>query len=112
VSGLLDVAKQLELNVVGVSFHVGSGCSDPSVFERAIAAARSVFDIATNFGFTFCLLDIGGGFPGSSGTSINKVCFLREILKCRVAVVIMTVITTTILLILLLSLFLGVAKCV
>ncbi|KAF4519794.1 hypothetical protein B566_EDAN009046 [Ephemera danica] len=70
---LLTVARDLELNVVGVSFHVGSGCSDPPVFSRAIAASRSLFDTAKALGFDFDLLDIGGGFPGNVGTSIDEI---------------------------------------
>jgi ornithine decarboxylase len=32
---LLKVAKELDLNVIGVSFHVGSGCGDPSAYATA-----------------------------------------------------------------------------
>eukprot|EP00959_Pyramimonas_sp_CCMP1952_P386964 8109691-Pyramimonas_sp.AAC.1 len=49
----------------GVSFHVGSGATDPKAFSRAIAAARSAFDIAASLGLPpMKLLDIGGGFSG------------------------------------------------
>lgn len=72
-TALLALARALELDVVGVSFHVGSGCSDPPVFSRAIAAARSLFDTAKTMGFDLSLLDIGGGFPGNTGTSIDQV---------------------------------------
>jgi ornithine decarboxylase len=58
---------------VGVSFHVGSGCGDPPAFHRAIASARMVFDVGTSLGYNFHLLDIGGGYPGSKGSSIDKV---------------------------------------
>lgn len=34
--GLLKTAKMLNLNVVGVSFHVGSGCQAAYLFEKAI----------------------------------------------------------------------------
>lgn len=71
---LLNVAKALDLDVVGVSFHVGSGCRDPPVFLRAIASARVLFDYAADkLGYDFNLLDIGGGFPGNTGTSIAEV---------------------------------------
>lgn len=70
---LLAVAKELGLNVVGVSFHVGSGCRDPPVFNRAIASARWIFNAAREFGYNFTLLDIGGGFPGNRGTSIQAI---------------------------------------
>ncbi|KAG6898760.1 hypothetical protein C0995_008597 [Termitomyces sp. Mi166 len=62
VPTLLTKARELGLNVVGVSFHVGSGCYDPSVYTNAIKRARAVFDMGKEAGFTFSLLDIGGGF--------------------------------------------------
>lgn len=70
---LLHTAKELGLNVIGVSFHVGSGCSNPAIFRLAISYARQVFDYATTLGYDFNLLDIGGGFPGLRGTSIDKI---------------------------------------
>jgi len=71
--GLLVTARTLGLNVVGVSFHVGSGCKDPPVFQRAIACARQVFDLAFECGFSPYLLDIGGGFPGEDGSSLDDL---------------------------------------
>lgn len=62
---LLRLARDLGLEVVGVSFHVGSGGKDPSAFTRAIQDARTVFSQATKLGFLMHTLDIGGGF--SSG---------------------------------------------
>jgi len=40
---LLTEAKQLGLNVVGVSFHVGSGCMSTESFAAAIKSAHHVF---------------------------------------------------------------------
>ncbi|KAJ7713956.1 ornithine decarboxylase [Mycena maculata] len=62
VPGLLAKAKELSLTVVGVSFHVGSGCYDPSVYTDAIMRARAAFDMGTDAGYRFSLLDVGGGF--------------------------------------------------
>jgi ornithine decarboxylase len=62
IPGLLAKAKELKLDVVGVSFHVGSGCYDPSAYADAVMRAHTVFDIAKKEGFTFNLLDVGGGF--------------------------------------------------
>ncbi|KAF5296581.1 hypothetical protein FQR65_LT10234 [Abscondita terminalis] len=70
---LLRVARDLGIDVVGVSFHVGSGCGEPGVFRRAICEARKIFDYASTLGYQFNLLDIGGGFPGVQGTSISEV---------------------------------------
>ncbi len=47
-----------------ISFHAGSGVQDPESYADPIRAARRVFDMATQLGFTMDLLDIGGGFPG------------------------------------------------
>ncbi|ORX63153.1 hypothetical protein DM01DRAFT_1379678 [Hesseltinella vesiculosa] len=76
VPHLLKTAKDLDLNIVGVSFHVGSGCLDEYAFEDAVMRARHVFDQADAFGFHFSLLDVGGGFPGADvthGTTFDKI---------------------------------------
>lgn len=70
-ASLLELAKLMGLNVVGVSFHVGSGCLEAEAFKKAIVAARVVFDQAKEIGFNFDILDIGGGFPGYDQPSIN-----------------------------------------
>lgn len=79
---LLRLARSLDIDVVGVSFHVGSGCREPPVFRRAIAAARSVFDYAEELGYQFYLLDVGGGYPGGRGTSIDKIA---DVINCALA---------------------------
>ncbi|KAJ8923914.1 hypothetical protein NQ315_006690 [Exocentrus adspersus] len=70
---LLRLAKSLGINVIGVSFHVGSGCREPEAFQRAISSSRYIFDYATSLGYNFHVLDIGGGYPGEHGTSIDKI---------------------------------------
>ncbi|XP_056263015.1 ornithine decarboxylase-like [Pseudoliparis swirei] len=64
VAKLLGRAGDLGLEVIGVSFHVGSGCTDSLAFRRAIADARRVFDLGNLLGLQMSLLDIGGGFSG------------------------------------------------
>ncbi|NXB43253.1 DCOR decarboxylase, partial [Leucopsar rothschildi] len=68
---LLERAKELDLAIVGVSFHVGSGCTDPETFVQAISDARCVFDMGAELGFNMYLLDIGGGFPGSEDVKLK-----------------------------------------
>ena len=68
---LLEQAKELDIDVVGVSFHVGSGCTDPETFVQAISDARCVFDVGAEVGFNMYLLDIGGGFPGSEDVKLK-----------------------------------------
>ena len=66
VPGLLAKAKELDLNVIGVSFHVGSGCYDTSAYVDAIARARAAFDMGKAAGYDFTLLDVGGGFEDAT----------------------------------------------
>ncbi|KMQ89920.1 ornithine decarboxylase [Lasius niger] len=70
---LLHLAYTLNLNVVGFSFHVGSGCQDPPIYYSAIHHCKILFDMATNLGFKPYLLDLGGGYPGDKDTSIDKI---------------------------------------
>lgn len=64
---MLKVAKDLGLNVCGVSFHVGSGCGDPAAYTTAIEHARMVFKEGEMLGFkNMHIVDIGGGFPGDT----------------------------------------------
>jgi len=62
---LLTVAKELNLNVIGVSFHVGSGCMNPIAFASALESAHRVFQEAAEIGHNFSMLDLGGGWPGT-----------------------------------------------
>ncbi|KXT04170.1 hypothetical protein AC578_67 [Pseudocercospora eumusae] len=59
---LLALSKRLDLNVVGVAFHCGSGASDANAFVRAVRDARTVFDQARQLGLNLHVLDCGGGF--------------------------------------------------
>lgn len=70
---LLELAKELGLNVIGVSFHVGSGSYDPTAFATAVRDARQVFDEAAGIGFDLRLLDVGGGYGNDNFEAIASV---------------------------------------
>jgi ornithine decarboxylase len=60
-----QAAKELGIDVAGVSFHVGSGATNPAAFSEAIALAASAFAAGAAAGHgAMTLLDIGGGFCG------------------------------------------------
>uniref|UniRef100_A0A6C0IA27 ornithine decarboxylase n=1 Tax=viral metagenome TaxID=1070528 RepID=A0A6C0IA27_9ZZZZ len=65
---LLVVAKTLKLNVVGFSFHVGSGCSSPDVYYTALNDCKTALDLAKELSINVSIIDIGGGFPGVDTT--------------------------------------------
>ncbi|KFU91841.1 Arginine decarboxylase [Chaetura pelagica] len=64
---LLEMAKEQALEVVGISFHLGSHGLQPQTLARAVAVAQLAFEVGTELGFQMHLLDIGGGFPGTEG---------------------------------------------
>ncbi|XP_074782246.1 antizyme inhibitor 2 isoform X4 [Athene noctua] len=65
---LLEAAKEQAVEVVGVSFHLGSGGLEPQAFAQSVAAAQLAFEVGTELGYRMHLLDIGGGFPGTEDT--------------------------------------------
>ncbi|CRK87632.1 CLUMA_CG001428, isoform A [Clunio marinus] len=71
-SELLKLAKKFNLNVVGLSFHIGSSCEDYETYGAAIKVCRKLFDVAETIGFKFNILDIGGGFPGNNFEKIDE----------------------------------------
>ncbi|XP_019051735.1 PREDICTED: ornithine decarboxylase-like, partial [Nelumbo nucifera] len=63
VTPLLEAAHKARLDVVGVSFHVGSKVANPQIYNNAVAAAKEVFDTAVKFDMPrMSILDLGGGF--------------------------------------------------
>ncbi|KAL8868863.1 MAG: hypothetical protein Q9174_004706, partial [Haloplaca sp. 1 TL-2023] len=70
---LLETARDLDLNVVGVSFHIGSGAVDPGIFVTAVRDSRKVFDQAQECGFNLQILDVGGGFSAGRFEEMSRV---------------------------------------
>jgi len=77
VKGLLELAKNMNLNVIGCCFHVGSGCGDAAQYYSALKISKKVFDIGKEAGLNMMMLDIGGGFTGLQDD--NSVTFLKQI---------------------------------
>merc|ERR1719181_2502450 len=76
---LLQRARDIGRTVVGVSFHVGSGCQKPNAFTDAIRRAEEVIAAGTALGFSMKLLDIGGGFPGNDEVDVPFAVMAAEI---------------------------------
>jgi ornithine decarboxylase len=64
---LLFTAKTLGLDVIGVSFHVGSYASSRDVFKVALEKATRAFELAKEHGYAPHIIDIGGGFSSAHG---------------------------------------------
>jgi ornithine decarboxylase len=60
---LLTYAKDRGLNPVGITFHVGSQCTNIYNWNIAIDKAKVLWDIAESNRITLNFLNIGGGYP-------------------------------------------------
>jgi ornithine decarboxylase len=60
---LIAFAHNNRLEVEGLSFHVGSQCTNVQNYVQALHLAAGIFSEAKTRGFDLKLLDIGGGFP-------------------------------------------------
>jgi ornithine decarboxylase len=62
---LIQKINQEGLTVRGLSFHVGSQCTNPYSYAETIGTCRTIFNHASSLGIAMDTLDIGGGFPVS-----------------------------------------------
>jgi len=70
---LMGRCTELGLQLIGVSFHVGSGCYDATKFTDAIKLCRDAFDTAASIGLPpLTMVDIGGGFPGTTSETTTR----------------------------------------
>lgn len=73
VRALLQKAKLLGITVKGISFHCGSGCTNPALYGDAVRRALWAFEVGKEEGFSFDFLDIGGGFEDDNFEQIAAV---------------------------------------
>lgn len=69
---LIRLCKEMNMDLFGIAFHVGSGTTDFSVYERALAAVRKLFDFSESLGMKQKFVDIGGGFIGKDLSLIDS----------------------------------------
>ena len=69
---LIAYALEQGLVVEGLSFHVGSQCTNPENYVQSIHLCAGIFAEAKSRGFNLRLLDIGGGFPAAYDPSVPK----------------------------------------
>jgi len=75
---LIEYAHQHDLVVEGLSFHVGSQCTNPENFIQALHLCAGIFNEAKSRGYNLKLLDIGGGFPAAYDASVPKFSALAK----------------------------------
>ena len=62
-AALLSYAREKALNPIGITFHVGSQCTNIYNWHIALDKARVLWDKAERNGIKLTLLNIGGGYP-------------------------------------------------
>jgi len=68
---LLNHAKSLGLQAVGLSFHVGSQTKHPYMWYDCLDTVAAIWHDAREEGHDLWLLNIGGGFPAYYGVDIT-----------------------------------------
>jgi ornithine decarboxylase len=67
---LIAFAHNNNLVVEGLSFHVGSQCTNPENYVQSLHLCAGIFAEAKSRGFDLKILDIGGGFPAPYDNSV------------------------------------------
>jgi len=80
---LIAFAQNNKLQVEGLSFHVGSQCTNPTNYSQALHLAASIFAEARTRGFDLKLLDIGGGFPARYDNTIPPFKKLAKMISAE-----------------------------
>ena len=75
---LVIEAFELGLVVEGLSFHVGSQCTNFENFVQALNMAAAVMNEARSRGHALKLLDIGGGFPAPYNRHVKPFGLLAD----------------------------------
>jgi len=93
---LLVLAKKKGLNPVGITFHVGSQCTNMYNWNSALDKAKDLWDRAEKAGIKLSLLNIGGGYPirytkdvvsiSAIEKNINKAIYQKFPKKTRILI--------------------------
>jgi ornithine decarboxylase len=81
---LIAFAHNNHLDVEGLSFHVGSQCTNVENYIQALHLASSVFQEAKGRGFELKLLDVGGGFPAHYDDTVPALKHLAQAINPEV----------------------------
>ncbi|WP_049750436.1 type III PLP-dependent enzyme [Thermosipho melanesiensis] len=78
---LVKYAVDLELNPIGVSFHVGSQNYNPDNWRVAIREVSVVFEEARKMGIDMYMVNTGGGMPVKYSRNIPSVEEISEVIN-------------------------------
>jgi ornithine decarboxylase len=82
---LIEEAFRIGLVVEGLSFHVGSQCTNFENFVQALNMAAAVRNEALGRGHDINILDIGGGFPVPYDRHVKPISALARVINAEIA---------------------------
>lgn len=78
---LLLGARELGLRPYGVTFHVGSQCTRPATWGRAIEVVSRLLARLDEHGIRLGMLNLGGGFPAHYGPAIPSIGLIGSVIE-------------------------------
>ncbi len=81
---LIEAAFDMGLVVEGLSFHVGSQCTNFQNFVQALNAAAAVMRESRDRGHEIKILDIGGGFPAPYNKHVRPFPELARVINAEI----------------------------
>jgi len=80
VKDVAAVAYSLAMPVIGLSFHVGSGSSDPSAYRSAIRSSYTIWNSLKQLNFVkdWNILDIGGGWSPKESEFLQQAAATKQ----------------------------------
>jgi len=81
---LIQAAHDANLVVEGLSFHVGSQCTNFENFVQALNTAAAVMQEARARGHQVKILDMGGGFPAPYNRHVRPFAELARVIRAEI----------------------------
>jgi len=75
---ILQRAADIQANICGITFNIGSGCLDSSLYSSAIQTCSELFKVAKSYGLQMDILNVGSGFSNAS-SNFNQFASFAEI---------------------------------
>lgn len=82
---IMQACAELQLCLAGVSFHVGSQCTQAESWRTAITDAKTCFDEMQAYGFDAELLNIGGGYPTAIHDKVPSITEIATVIESALA---------------------------
>lgn len=81
---LIKAAFKMGLVVEGLSFHVGSQCTNFQNFVQALNASAAIMRESRERGHKIKILDIGGGFPAAYNKHVRPFSELARVINAEI----------------------------